>query len=68
MAIYGTAIKITNLVEVPTQSIAAIVFPQSARRIENEGRESVKRLYEKSVGVILALIIPELFLSCFSWK
>ncbi|MCB0842906.1 MAG: flippase [Bacteroidetes bacterium] len=65
VAIYGTAIKITNLVEVPTQSIAAIVFPQSARRIENEGRESVKRLYEKSVGVILALIIPGIIFVLF---
>ena len=58
VAVYSTAVKITNLVEVPTQSIAAIVFPQSARRIEKEGKASVKRLYEKSVGVILALIIP----------
>ena len=56
--IYGTAIKITNLVEVPTQSIAAIVFPQSTKRLETSGKEAVKNLYEKSVGVILALIIP----------
>ncbi|MEZ4829312.1 MAG: flippase [Bacteroidia bacterium] len=58
VALYGTAIKVSNLVEVPTQSIAAIVFPKSARQIEKEGKESVKILYEKSVGVILALIIP----------
>ncbi|MEZ4777181.1 MAG: flippase [Bacteroidia bacterium] len=58
VAIYGTAIKVANLVEVPTQSIAAIVFPKSAQKIEKEGKESVKQLYEKSVGVILALIIP----------
>ena len=59
VAIYATAIKITNLVEVPTQSIAAIVFPKSAQKIEEkDGKESVRKLYEKSVGIILALIIP----------
>ena len=56
--LYGAAIKITNLVEVPTQSIAAIVFPQSTKKLETSGKEAVKNLYEKSVGVILALIIP----------
>ncbi len=56
--IYEWAIKITNLAEVPTFSIASIVFPQSARRIEEEGKDGVRRLYEKSVGAILALILP----------
>jgi len=58
VAMYGTAVKVTNLVEVPTQSIAAIVFPKSAQQAEAEGTRSVRHLYEKSVGVILALIIP----------
>lgn len=57
-AVYGTAIKIANLVEVPTQSMAAIVFPKSAQRVEQEGEVAIKQLYEKSVGVLLALIIP----------
>ena len=68
VAIYSTAIKITNLVEVPTQSIAAIVFPQSARKIEQEGKESIKHLYEKSVGVILAIIIPGIIFVLFFAK
>ncbi|MDX2245721.1 MAG: flippase [Bacteroidia bacterium] len=58
VAVYGTAIKVANLVEVPTQTVATIVFPKSARKIETEGKDSVKQLYEKSVGVILALVIP----------
>lgn len=57
-AVYGTAIKIANLIEVPTQSVAAIVFPKSAQIAEKEGSSSIKGLYEKSVGVILAIIIP----------
>ena len=62
VAIYGTAIKISNLVEVPTQSLAAIVYPKSARRIETQGKESLKHLYEKSVGVLLAIIVPTVIL------
>lgn len=57
---YNIAIRITNLVEIPTSSVAAIVFPQSARRIETDGKEAVKHLYEKSVGTILALLLPGL--------
>ncbi|MEL6670735.1 MAG: flippase [Bacteroidota bacterium] len=57
-AIYSTAIKIVNLAEIPTQTAAAIVFPQSARRLETQGKPALKALYEKSVGIVLALIIP----------
>lgn len=57
-AVYSTAIKISNLVEVPTQSMAAIVFPKSSQRVEAEGKHAVKALYEKSVAVLLAMITP----------
>lgn len=58
VAVYNAAIRITNLVEVPVNAVSIIVFPQSAKRIETEGREAIKDLYEKSVAVILALIVP----------
>ena len=58
VGLYEWAIKITNLVEVPTFSVASVVFPQSARKMETEGKGAVKHLYEKSVGAILALILP----------
>ncbi len=58
---YEWAIKITNLVEVPTFSIASIVFPQSARTMATEGKPGMKKLYERSVGSILALILPFMF-------
>jgi len=57
-AIYDAAGKVTQLVEVPSFSIAAIVFPQSADRMEQEGPDGIKRLYERSVGAILAIILP----------
>ena len=55
---YDLSIKIINLAEVPTTTLAAILFPQSARKNHEEGSSAVKFLYEKSVGVLLSLIIP----------
>ena len=55
---YENAVKVTNLAEVPTFSIAAIVFPQGAKQIKSGGRPAIKELYEKSVGAIFAFILP----------
>lgn len=64
---FNIAVRITNLIDIPTTAVATIVFPQSARRIETEGKEAIKYLYEKSVGTILALLIPGVvFLYFFS--
>jgi len=44
-----------------------IVFPQSAKRMATEGKAGIKYLYEKSVGTLIALLIPGvLFLYLFS--
>jgi O-antigen/teichoic acid export membrane protein len=61
-ASYNIAVRITNLVEIPTSSVASIVFPQSAKRMELEGKAAVKNLYEKSVAAILAILLPGLIL------
>lgn len=59
LSTYDLAIKINNLIEVPTMTLAAILFPQSARRSNTEGgAASAKYLYEKGVGVLLAIILP----------
>ncbi|WP_028297287.1 flippase [Olivibacter sitiensis] len=57
-ASYNLAIRITNLVEIPTNAMATIVFPQGAKRSQEKGSSSVKYLYEKSVGSVLALLVP----------
>jgi len=55
---YNAAARVSNFFEVPVTSIAAIVFPQSARRIHEQGPSAAKHLYEKSVAVMLAIILP----------
>ena len=62
---FNIAVRITNLFDIPTNAVAAIVFPQSAKRMETEGKEAIKYLYEKSVGTILAILVPGLFVLYF---
>lgn len=62
---FNIAIRITNLIDIPTSAVAAIVFPQSAKRMETEGKDAVTYLYEKSVGTIIAILIPGLIFIYF---
>ncbi len=59
---YNVAVRTISMVEIPTSSIATIVFPQSAKKMETEGIAGVKYLYEKSVGAALAVLLPGLIL------
>lgn len=58
VASFRLSIQVINLMDIPTNTIATIVFPQSARRMETDGKEAIKYLYERSVGAILAVLIP----------
>jgi len=65
IAIYEVAIRVTNLVDIPAISIAAVVFPQSAKDSIEKGKEGIRDLYEKSVAAILGLIIPAMIFIYF---
>lgn len=58
VTIFNPAIRISNLVEVPTDTLTSILFPKLAQRIAKEGPSSAKYLYEKAVGTITAVMIP----------
>lgn len=63
---YNVAIRIINLTDVPINALGSIVFPQSAKRFAIQGAEAGKYLFEKSVGTILAVLIPiVVFVFCF---
>lgn len=57
-AVYDAAARVTQLVEAPAFSIAAVVFPKSAESMASEGEDGIKNLYERSVGATLAVILP----------
>ncbi len=64
---FNIAVRVTNLIDIPTNAMASIVFPQSAKRVASEGKPAIKYLYEKSVGTTLAIAAPiVLFLFVFS--
>jgi lipopolysaccharide exporter len=61
---FNVSQRIISLVDIPTNAIAVIVFPQSAKRMVTDGHHAIKYLYEKSVGTILAILLPNLL---FLW-
>jgi O-antigen/teichoic acid export membrane protein len=63
---YNVAMRILSFTDIPTNALGAIVFPQSSKRFAEHGAEAGKYLYEKSVGTIVALLIPlVIFVFCF---
>jgi lipopolysaccharide exporter len=58
VAIYNPAVRLSNLVEVPTLAIAGVFFPQVAQKLKERGEEGVREIYIKSVSLILALTLP----------
>ncbi|WP_343703003.1 oligosaccharide flippase family protein [Chitinophaga sp.] len=58
VALYGVCLRISNLVDVPSQVLADILFPKSAQMMENGNMERVKFYYEKAVGAVLAIGLP----------
>lgn len=56
---FNVALRVTNMTDIPTNAMATIVYPQMSRLDgKNETAYSVKYIYEKSVGVILAILLP----------
>ena len=60
VASYNPALRISNLIEVPTLAVASVVFPQVNRKLEAEGNKGLEDVYIKSVSLILAMMLPVL--------
>lgn len=58
VTIFNPALRIANLVEVPTETLTSILFPKLSERIAKEGPGSARYLYEKAVGTITAFMLP----------
>lgn len=58
VTIFNPALRIANLVEVPTETLSSIMFPKLSERISKEGPRAAPYLYEKAVGTITAFMIP----------
>jgi lipopolysaccharide exporter len=58
VALYNSAIRIMNFIEIPTYSISNVVYPKIAERVNSEGKTAAGGLYEKSVSYMVAIILP----------
>lgn len=58
VAIFNPAMRVSNLVEVPADTLTSILFPQLSKRIATEGMRTAKYLYEKAVGTLTAFMLP----------
>ena len=66
VATYNTAMRIGNFSDIPMTSVASIVYPKSGQRLQTIGIKGLRHLYERSVGLILAFVIPtSIFLIIF---
>lgn len=61
VTIFNPALRISNLVEVPTETLTSILFPKLSERIAGEGPKAARYLFEKAVGTITALMLPVVF-------
>lgn len=61
VAIYNVATRVTNYLEVPMSGIAQVIYPKIAMANSAGTKQDVAELYEKAVGVIVALILPLVF-------
>lgn len=64
VATYDLAIRINNLNEVPTLALAATLFPESAKRAQQSDTTELRQLYEQSVGIMLAMVLPGVVAVC----
>ncbi|HEX8037598.1 MAG TPA: flippase [Chryseosolibacter sp.] len=55
---FNPAVRISNLVEVPTDTLTSIFFPKLSERLAGEGPKAARYLYEKAVGTITAFMVP----------
>ncbi len=63
VAIYNPALRITRLVEIPMLSVAAITYPKLVQKGATASLTHAKHLYEQSVAVILAIMLPIVFVA-----
>ena len=63
VAYYNVAMRITNLIDLPSTAASEVLFPVSIKNLKNKTSSDLKRLFERTVGYTLVLVIPMTVLS-----
>jgi len=58
LALYNTAVRITNLIEIPTNAMSSIVYPKSVSMVHENKTHELKDMYERSVAIIFLFVLP----------
>lgn len=58
VALYASAMRLSNLIEYPATSVSEVVYPHSTLRISQSGETVVKNIYEKSLALTMAITFP----------
>lgn len=62
VAVYNPALRLSNLVEVPTLAIVDMIFPRVPQKMKEQGIKGVQDIYYKSVSLIIATMLPMVFI------
>lgn len=65
VAAYNPAIRVANLVEIPTLTAANLAFPKLAEHYNKDNPAYVRWLYERSLGFVMAITVPALLVMFF---
>jgi len=63
VALANAASRVLNMTEIPINSIASITYPKASAANDEGKSDEVGRIYEKTVGMMLAFTLP-FFLVC----
>lgn len=58
VAVYNLAMKISNVFEVPANTVAHVIFPKMVRSIKEEGIQAARPYYEKSIAILFSIMVP----------
>lgn len=65
VAAYNPAVRVANMVEIPTLTAANLVFPRLAGQHNKDNAGYVRWLYERSLGFVMAVMLPALVVMFF---
>jgi O-antigen/teichoic acid export membrane protein len=55
---YNTASRLNGFVEIPSYAAADVLFPKFSQLSVEENQDKINRIFEKSIAVILSIMIP----------
>lgn len=58
LAVYNSAIRLSNLIEYPATSVTEVVFPKSSAMFEKDRDKATTYFYERAVGLTMTVTVP----------